>query len=277
MPTEVTEQETAQKLEDLLSSNEPENVSEGKDEQPETPEATKEPVVKEEKPDPKFEARVQAEADKRANSYRETRESDTAVIRKLTADLTEARKAGREKKTSSLISTILRGEVEEGNLTEEEAKTKEQALKELTQKYDKNSDEVEEAAQAVSTIMAKIPKPVIEKYGLSDPNPNVRAVNISNLISDVAGYINHNQDFLMAIEQFLPKGDELRTQLEAMVEGMAEFDSEKAKKLYLADKVKGLKTPIRKKPPTPSGDSGVVDLSKLSARELFLLGEKSKK
>ena len=60
----------------------------------------------------------------------------------------------------------------------------------------------------------------------------------------------------MAVEDFLPKGDELRKQIEEIVEGLSEFNDEKSKKLYLKDKLQGVKVTPRKKPQTPSDSSG---------------------
>jgi len=126
-------------------------------------------------------------------------------------------------------------------------------------------------------LAEKIPAHIVKRFGLDDPNPNVRARNGSELLATTADIYSYSQNFLMAVEGFLPNGDEVRKQLEEMVEGMTEFESDKSKKLYLADKLKGLKGTLRKKPPAPSGETGGVDLEKLTGRELFILGAKRKK
>ena len=277
MALEATEQKGTRTLEAILTpSPEPEEVSEetmteetpeaeGK-ETPEVETPPKEPVKPEEKPDPKFEARVQAEADKRAQSYREKREADTAYIRSLEGKLKDATKQTATNRLNKLMAAYDKEEQ-----PADERNTFEAQLKEINAKvveYNEKSEAVEQAADFIGTMAKKLPTKVVQNFGLDDPNPVIRARNGYELITETASVYQYNQNFLMAVEQRFPKGDEVRKELEAIIEGMADFEgNDKAKKLYLADKMKGLKATPRKTPPTPSDGSGGRDLSKLSPAE----------
>lgn len=259
MPEAVVEQEATLTLEEVLSAKSAE-VSEENTEELE--ELEEKPEAEEEKQkevvDPKFEERVQAEADKRVNPYREKREADTALIRRLQGELTEAKNQTRVKVADKLISSILSGD-EESGFSEDETKNRELALKEFNKRhedYKKQSAEVEEAAQFIGDMAEKLPAKVVKGFGLDDPNPSVKARNGAEFLNETAAVFIHNQDFLMAIEEFLPRGDEVRKQIEELVDGMADYESDKAKKLYLADKKKGIKLSLRKSPPLSSEISG---------------------
>ena len=253
MPEAVVEQEATLTLEEVLSAKSAEVSEENTEELEEKPEAEGEEVV-----DPKFEERVQAEADKRVNPYREKREADTALIRRLQGELTEAKNQTRVKVADKLVSSILSGD-EESGFSEDETKNRELALKEFNKRHDdykKQSAEVEEAAQFIGDMAEKLPAKVVKGFGLDDPNPSVKARNGAEFLNETAAVFIHNQDFLMAIEEFLPRGDEVRKQIEELVDGMADYESDKAKKLYLADKKKGIKLSPRKSPPLSSEISG---------------------
>ena len=256
MPEAVVEQEATLTLEEVLSAKSAEVSEENTEELEEKPEAEEE--KQKEVVDPKFEERVQAEADKRVNPYREKREADTALIRRLQGELTEAKNQTRVKVADKLISSILSGD-EESGFSEDETKNRELALKEFNKRhedYKKQSAEVEEAAQFIGDMAEKLPAKVVKGFGLDDPNPSVKARNGAEFLNETAAVFIHNQDFLMAIEEFLPRGDEVRKQIEELVDGMADYESDKAKKLYLADKKKGIKLSLRKSPPLSSEISG---------------------
>ncbi len=274
---EVAEQVT-QKLEAILTepSAEPEEVSE--ETKPE--EEVKAEVKPEEPVDPKIEARIQAEADKRANKYRETRESDTALIRRLQQENTEFKKQSRVKNDDKLVSVLLAGYEEEGNPPEkkEDFATNLKNINQKIAEYNEKSAEVKEAAQFISDMTEKLPANIVKEFGLNDSNPNVRAINGAKFLDETVAVFKYNQNFLKAVEKFLPKGDEVRKQLEEVIKGMADFEgNDKAKDLYLTDRLKGLKAIPRKRPATPSDVSGGVDLDKMSPRELIAYGLKNKK
>ena len=260
-----TEQETPQSLEQVLkegqASSEQEEASEEEPTEKEAEETT-EPV--EDKPDTPeaFESRVQAEADKRVNPYREKRETDTALIRSQATQIKELKSEQNAKVSNKLVDSILSGDVDEG-ISPDETKNRETALKELTKnhkEYKEKSAEVEETAQFVSDMTGKMPTNIVKEFGLDDSNPNVRAANGVKFLDETVSVFQHNQDFLMALEAFLPKGDELRKQIEELVDGMSDpelnLTTEKSKKLYLKDKMQGVKVTPRKKPPSPSDGSG---------------------
>lgn len=229
---------------------------------------------------PEWTASVQSAVDKAVNSYREKNEANTALIRRLQTDLSEAKKQMRGQSDDRKLKTLLEGYDEEGH-PEEGKKSFGDNLREINQKireYNENSEKVEEAANIVADVLTKIPEKVAKRFELDDPNPAIRAVNISNLISETIAVVQYNNDFLMAVEEFFRNGSEVRKQLTDLVEGMADYEgNEKAKKLYLADRMKGLKVTPRKAPPAPSDGSGGLDLDKLSPRELFILGQKKQK
>ena len=261
MTQEIAEQAAPEKLEAILSGQVEEVSEEPAAEEVEEAEKSEEEATDD------VESRIQAEADKRANKYREIRETDTALIRKQSEQIRELQKQTTERGTNKLIASILSGD-EDAGFTEEETKGRETALKEFAKKhtdYTSKSLEIEETAQYISDMADKLPSKVVKGFGLDDSNPIVRAKNGVEFLNETASVYNHNQNFLLAVEEFLPKGDELRTKLETLVEGMAEFESEKSKKLYLADQLKGLKVTPRKAPKAPSAGSGGTKVLRGSA------------
>lgn len=275
-----TEQKAAPKLEQVLkegqASEEQEEVSEAEVTQPadevKETEGEKVEAEKEETETPDaFESRVQTEVDKRSNSYRDKRESDTALIRSLHTQVKELKTDKGAREGNKRIETILSGREAEELETEGWKDTLKEA-NQLYQSYKEKSAEVEETAQFIGDMTEKLPQNIVKEFGLDDANPNVRAVNGVKFLDETVSVFKHNQDFLMAMEGFLPRGDELRKQLEELVEGMAEFNDDKSKKLFLKDRLQGVKITPRKKPPAPSDGSGGLDLSKLSGRELLKRG-----
>jgi len=267
MVVPVTEQESPQKLEAILKDEPSEEVEDVSEEAP-IEEEVEEAPEEEKEEDPlspeNFESKVQAEADKRVNPYRIKREADTALIRRQASEIAELRKETQVKGTDKLIAGILSGD-EDAGFTEEETKSREAALKEFAKRhteYTEKSLEIEETAQYISDVTEKLPSKVVKGFGLDDPNPNVRAKNGVDFFSGTAAIHLHNQDFLMAVEEFLPKGDELRTKIEALVDGMAEFESDKSKKLFLEKEIKGLKVTPRKAPKASSDGSGGTQILK---------------
>uniref|UniRef100_A0A6M3KZR8 Uncharacterized protein n=1 Tax=viral metagenome TaxID=1070528 RepID=A0A6M3KZR8_9ZZZZ len=249
---EVSEETTPEEAEETKGVEEPEKVSD-------------------------FEAKIQAEVDKRANTYREKREADTALIRSLQSQVKELRSDGSVKTGNRRIEAILSGD-EDAGFTPEETQSREKALKEfneLYKDYKEQSAEVAETAKVIGDMAGKLPKDIVREFGLDDANPSLRASNGVKFLDETASVYKYNQNFLMALENFLPKGDELRTQLEDITEGLAEFNDKKSKELYLKDRLRGVKVQ-RKKVPMPSDGSGGEDLSKLTARQLMARGFKGK-
>jgi len=254
-------------LEKVLSEDSEGQASEEQVETTDKVEETEVEKVEDETPEA-FESRVQTEADKRANTYREKREADTALIRSLQSQIKELKTEGNSKRVSKLMDSIIAGDEEEGVEEDKiEAKSKSfKELKELIKGYDQKSAEIEETAEFVSKMIEGLPPKIIKEFGLDDANPNIRASGGVKLLDEAVAVISHNQNFLLALEHFLPKGDELRKELEDIVEGLAEFESEKSKILYLKDRLRGVKV-ARKKLPAPSESLGGTDLSRLSPKE----------
>ena len=282
MATGATDTETTQKLEQVLeeglASTEQGEVSEEIKE----PEGGKESIAFTPEQEAEIEKRFQSKRDKDLNPYREKREADTALIRSLSSQIKELKSANQLKKGDRLVETILAGDDEAG-FTPDETKSREQALKEfnnLYKDYKGKSAEVEEAFGVITSMAEKLPANIVKEFGLNDPNPNVRAVNGAKFLDDTAAVYKYTQNFQMVIEDFLPKGDELRKQIEEIVEGLEEFNDEKSKRLYLKDKRQGVKVTPRKKPPTPSGMGGVglpALGAKTNTRELLESGFRKKK
>ena len=277
--TTGTEQEATQTLENVLKegqvSEEEGEVSEEEIKEPEKSEEEKAAETKE--------STIQAEVDKRANTYREKREADTALIRSLNTQLKELKSERVAREGNKRLESILAGD-EEAGVDAGESKSREQALKEfnaLYKEYKDKSAEVEETAQFISNMTEKLPKNIVKEFGLDDANLNIKAANGVRFLDETVAVYKHNQDFLMVVEDFLPKGDELRKQIEDMVDGLSEFSDEKSKKLFLKDKLQGVKVTPRKKPLTPSDTAGGVGLPTLGAetdtRELLLRGLSKKK
>jgi len=273
--TTGTELEPTQELEEKEPSTEEAKASE----EAKAAEAAKETEkTEEEKVEEAIELRIQTEADKRANTYREKREADTALIRSQSARIKELSSEKVVKEGNKRLEAVLAGE-EEAGVSPEETKSREEALKEfngLYKEYKEKSAEVEETAQFIGDMTEKLPANIVKEFGLGDPNPNVRAVNGVKFLDETVAVYRHNQDFLMVVDNFLPKGDELRKQIEEIIDGLSEFTDEKSKKLYLKDKLQGVKVTPRKKPLTPSdveGGAGVPALgAKTSTRELLVKG-----
>lgn len=214
--------------------------------------------------------RAQSLKDRDLNAYREKLESANAYI-KTSQDKWKETVTSKELKAVDRLGKFLLAEAEAQELSDDEIQSRKDAVEEtkaLAQKY----AGVQEAAEVTSTMATKIPPNIVKEFGLDDPSPAARAKNGADLIVETVSVYKHNQNFLMALEHFLPKGDELRKQLETLVDGMAEFDSDKAKRLYIADKLRGVKVAPREKPPAPSAGSGGQDISKLSAHELLVRG-----
>lgn len=261
MEQEITGQETTQSLEEAIKAPSPEQEEVSEEKEPvEEPEKEK---TEEEKAD---EARVQAEVtkrldsevDRRMNPYREKREGDTALIRSLTSQLKELKSERHTREENKRLESVLAGD-EEAGITPDESKNRETALREfnaLYKEYKDKSAEVEETAQFIGDMTEKLPGNIVKEFGLDDANPNIRAANGVKFLDETVAVYKHNQDFLMAVEGFLPKGDELRKQIEEMVEGLSEFNDEKSKKLYLKDRMQGVKVTPRKKPLTSSDTAG---------------------
>ena len=272
MTKEATELEPTQELE-VSPSTEEEKVSEEKTEE------KVEPITFTTEQEAEIEKRFQSRRDKELNPYREKRESDSALIRSLSDENKGLKMEAGGRKLSKAMETILTGDEEEGVEPDKtEARRKAWAeVKETIKGYNEKAAEVEEAVRFVDSMTEKLPAKIVKEFGLDDPNPNVRAVNGAKLLDETAEVFKYSENFLMVVEDFLPKGDELRKQIEEIVEGLAEFTDEKSKKLYLKDKLQGVKVTPRKKPLTPSDTTGGSSLEGLSARELLVLGEQRSK
>lgn len=282
MVTETTEPTTDQTLEQVLkneASTEQPEVSETLEETPnETVEETTEESKEEVKVDPEFEKRVstevQSRSDKMTNEYREKRESDTALLRDLRQQLSEAKKQGRTKTDDRLISSILSGDEEQG-IDEDVTKSKEKALKEFNERYQEyknKSSDIEESAEFISSMSAKLPQNVVKEFGLDDPNPSLRAVNGVNFVNEAIALHKRNIAFQEVVDIVLAKGSEVRQQIESFTGELVELSDKKGRDLLL-DKIRsGLNVTPKKAPATPSGILGGKDWAKATSEDLITEG-----
>jgi len=261
----VTETKTAT-LEDVLNvgltSGKTEEVSKDVEEAPEdkveeapgTEETGKE---KDALTPENFDSRVQSEVDKKTNTYRERREADSAYIRSLQTKVKELSVEKSSNHLNKLMETIIEGQEEEGIEPDKiEAQRKSfKEIKELFKVYDENITKVQETIEFIDAMAEKIPNKIVGEFGLDDANPAIRASNGVKFLNETVSLFKRNQDFLLTLENFLPRGDELRTKIDDIVQGLAEFDSDKSKLLYLKDQLQGVKV-NRKKPPSSSGTPG---------------------
>lgn len=272
----VTDIAEALKGEELPLSETPETsegdveettISEDKTE-PEKAEKTEPPKAEtKDKPDPEIEtikknpkimSFVDSEVDKRLQSVHETARSNSDLITKQKDEIRKLNRALNTKESTKRLSSLLAAYDEEGQPAENKPAF-EQSIKEIlakTSEYDEKVADVEEALIFAEGITSSLKKEAIKEYGLDSPNPGVRLKNTQAFITMTASVYGQNQNFLLAVEQFFPKGAELRQQLDGIIEGMAEFEGENAKKLYLADRMKGLKLTPGRKPSMPSGEPG---------------------
>lgn len=285
----ITEQETTQGMESLFTgtSSEAGEVSEQTEstqEEATTAEAQTETTEvkteaqdsKEQTPEMRQKSEIQAAVDKQVNKYREVREADTAMIRKLNDELKTLRRASYEKETGKQLARLQEAYDDEG-MPEEKKETFTQQVKKINAQlaeYNANVQVVEEAATFVSELAQRIPETIVRQYKLDDPNPNVRARNGVELLESAASVYTQNQNFSMVVEAFFPKGGELRKQLEDIAAELndTELNTEKAKRLHLAQRTKGLNVTPKKSPPSPSGTGGGIDWSKASAEDKLMAG-----
>lgn len=260
--------ERAATLEDVLSDGQPSEESVADDaettvepddtkEEPENPSAEELNQTPDEKAEIGVLARIDAEVDKRINSHREKREADTALIRTLREENKTLKDTKIVSEGNKRLEAILSDDQDSG-FSDDEVQSRQAALSEFNRQYREfksKSVEVEETAQLIGDMAENLPKDIVKEFGLNDDNPNIRASNGVRFLDETVSVYKHNQDFLMAIEGFLPRGDELRKQIDEITSGMSEFTDGKSKKLYLKDRLQGVKVP-RKKPPTSSDSSG---------------------
>ena len=260
-----TDTETTQTMEDVLSSEQQE-VSEITEE---VVEEKKEEIIFTPEQEMEIEGRYQSRRDKELNPYREKREADTALIRSLTTQVKELKAEKGTRRLSKAMEAVLAGDEEEG-LEPDRIEAKRigfEEIKATIKDYDEKSVKVKEIAQLFETITEKMPSKVVKGFGLDDPNPMVRAKNYATFLDETVFAYGYNQNFLLVVENFLPKGDELRKQIDDIIDGFRSSMDDESKKLYVKDKLQGVKVTPRKKPQTPSDISGGKDRAQMTATE----------
>lgn len=275
MATE-TEQKTTQGLEDALKEPSPEQAEVSPEKEP-TDELKPDQELKAkegEKVKPKtaeeiFESRVQAEADKRTNRSRETREADTALIRRLGEENKAFKSEQGTKGLSKAMEAIL-AEDEDNGEEPDKIKTRREYFNDITAKikeYSQQSTEVEEVA-SLSTLMAeKLDKGITEKFNLLDSNPVVRARGAVEAITDAVHFLQREQAFYKILEEIplLRKGSEVRQQIEGFVDQYLELSDQKGRDLLFEKGKQEFRITSKKAPPVSSDGSGGTSLPKFGA------------
>jgi len=278
----VTEQEATQDVEqvrDGLGSTEIEEVSEEivekKEETPEEKEETKEPEFTEE-----MERRIQSEADRRSNPYREKREADTAYIRSLHDEIKDLRQKKDDTLLNKLSADILAGD-EESGVEEDKIEARSRALKEITEKvkeYNEHYESVKEVAEMTRSVLPKIDKGIADKYNLLDDNPTVKAKGMLDLISDAVHFISREKAFDRILNEvpLLKKGEEVRQKIDGFMDRYMELSDEKGRDLLIRELKRELGNIESRRPPVPSDTSGGRTVPKIGAntstRELINIG-----
>jgi len=213
---------------------------------------------------------VQAESDKKTNTYRGRHESNSELIKTLQQENSELKRQVSGRTGETRMKKLLQDYDDEG-LPEEKKESFEKELKDYNAKideYNSNVDKVEATAKFIDEIAKGLDPAIAKQFYLTDPNPNIRAGGGLDLVNEAISNIKEYKNFLMVVEQFFPKGDEVRKQLDDVIKGMADYEgNEKAKKLYLSSQEKGFRPRPRKAPLSPSQAGGGEDLSKLSMSE----------
>jgi len=213
---------------------------------------------------------IQAESDKKANTYRERHESNSELIKTLQQESADLKRQLSGRSGEARLKKLLQDYDDEG-LPEEGKKTFEEEIKTFNQKideYNSNVDQVEATTKFIDGMTKGLDPSIAKEFHLTDPNPNIRAGGGLELINDAIANIKEYKNFLMVVEQFFPKGDEVRKQLEEVIKGMTDYEgNEKAKKLYLSSQEKGFRARPRKAPLSPSQSGGGENLSNLSMAE----------
>lgn len=277
---EKTEQSTESALEDAVLSD-----TSGTEVETPTDEAeTTEGKDKKEKPDlelekllkhPKVVSHLQSEKDKAVNQYRETREGDTALIRSQAAKIKELTLGQSGAKLTKAMQAVLAGDEEEGFETDKlEAKRKGfEEIKATILEYNERAAEVMEVAELATTLANKLEldKEVIAHFHLNDANPAVRARGMIEAIERIDHFLDREEAFNKILEEIplLQKGSEVRKQIDSFIEQYMELPPGKARDLLISKLKREMSVSPKQKPPTPSGDSGGIDLSKLSGEELL--------
>ncbi len=264
---EVAELKDPQKLEEIKEpSAEVKEVSE-------TPEIKDGKEETEEKKEleltPEILSRIQAEADKRVNPYREKRESDTALIRSLQTQLKELKSTTGIQGLNKLAESVIAGDEAEG-LEEDKIKTRKESLAKINDKikeYNENYAVVTEAASLADEVVKSVDKKVIDHFDLADTNPAVRAKGVATLVTEAVLWINEKEAFDKIIEEIplLQKGSEVRQQIDSFVKQYMER-SNKEDKDFLIERLKQeFSVTPKKKPQVPSdgaGGKGMPDSAK---------------
>jgi len=290
MPVQTTEKTTTEKLEaaisqsDELSDQQEESSEEKAEGTQETLKDEKEGAEEEESTEPEaikwtdeqqheINTLIQAESDKKSNAYRDRHESNSELIKSLQEERTELKRQLSSRAGETRLKKLLQSYDEEG-LPEEDKKSFAEELKEYNAKideYNQNIEQVEATSKFIDEMAKNIDPAIAKQFYLNDPNPNIRAGGGLDLVTEAVANIKEYKNFLMVVEQFFPKGDEVRKQLEEVIKGMADYEgNEKAKKLYLSSQEKGFRARPRKAPPAPSQVGGGG--SKLRGHEALLAG-----
>ena len=239
MTMPATEEKTAQLTELPLAEA---ISSEQTDTSPETDEATNEAETTQPKDSSPAkplttEQQIQSAVDKAVNQYRETRESDTALIRSQVETIRGLKSSQSKVRLEKLGASLLQSYDEEGLPLEEKASF-ENKLKEYNEKiaeYNEQSASVEEVVNLADTLVKTMDKRLVDRFDLSDSNPVVKAKGVTMLISEAIFFINREEAFNKILEEIplLQKGSEVRQQIDSFIKQWMELPEGKSRDLLI--------------------------------------------
>ncbi len=130
---------------------------------------------------------------------------------------------------------------------------------------------LEEAAQTEEQTATPTTEEVKPEEQVTEPTGEVETELPEKTAS--SRFERRTEKLIDTLKERTDEASELRKQLEEVADGLAEFNDEKSKKLYLKDRLQGMKV-LRKRPPVPADEAGGLDVSKLTEDELIERGLK---
>lgn len=218
--------------------------------------------------------RIQAESDKKVNSYRETQESYREQIRTQQEEINNLKRESSTKTGETRLKRLMEGYDEEGH-PEEGKKTFQENLQEVNKiidGYNANSEQIEASADYIDKMVKGLDAGIVEKFNLNDPNSSVRAVHGHQLIEEAVTSLKRYEIFLDVLETHSQKGGEdIRKTFEEVVnylfENKADYPSKKVRRDYIENHARGLKSTPKKAPPLSSGNGGRENLKELAVKD----------
>jgi len=287
MTMPVTAEKALSRLEEsLIKADEPSPENEPTSE--ETAEEIQEPIdeeVKEPSEEPEaikwnkeqqteIDRLIQAESDKKSNTYRERHESNSELIKSLRQEKADMQRQLSGRTGETRLKKLMQDYDDQG-YPEDGKKTFEEEIKEYNQKideYNQNSEQIESTVKFIDEMKKGLDPAIAKQFYLNDPNPNIRAGGGLELVNEAIANIKEYKNFLLVLEESYRNGKDVRQKFTDTVKHLSEnetdFPTERSKRIYLSSPEMGFRPPNpRKAPPSPSPLGGGEDLSKLTMED----------